>query len=354
MDVERGTIAMSAGTASAQATLATPVPVGKSFVMATACFTGNCNYLARNLVRVELTDVVGSDYTRVTATRGDSGEAVSVEWQVITDDDFTVQTGNQVMSSTTHTSTITAVDTTAAFVVISMSSTDNTEPRRSLVRARLTSSIQIELYVNVAGYATATWYVVEWSGATVQSGTVTIPNGSTSATITITAVDLAKTFLIFNNATDTLSSSWTSAYPFARGTFSNTTTMLFARAYTPNSVYISAFAVSHPNMRVQYGTGTISGAVTKIHNITITAVQLSHAIAVSPSLGSSYIGQAHTCFHVVLVSHSLTAATNLRVTRGLSSGDTYYSWFVADVRGTAGIENKSAFMSSKLVAAGII
>ena len=163
--VQRGSVSATSGTATVFTyTLATPVPVGKSWLMFS--LHSSSSTLSRSCFTGELVTVVDDEYTQVRFTRVQGfSHTMNLRWQVIWGDSFTVQSGTRAFSdsSATQTVNIDAVDLSSTFVVTSLRGTEHSNLRVMMVRARLTSSTQIELRVNTVtstAYPTVHWQVI--------------------------------------------------------------------------------------------------------------------------------------------------------------------------------------------------
>lgn len=365
MDVQRGLVSLTGTTVTTTITLGTPVPVGSSFVISS--LRDEFSSPQYCFVRVELITIVDDEYTQLRFTRGSWGwtgneKKAQIEWQVISGPEFTVQSGLATMSdlTTTVNVTITAVDRNKAFIALSNHTSANISVAwRALVRARFTSDTNLELY-REQGYSGwhvyIAWFVVEWDGATVQSGLVL--NNGTINTDDIDAVDTAETFLLYNYTGGHVRAENSAVRGIINEHSAGLFRVEFYRYVAYEECYVSYFVVSHPNIFVQRGNLSMVGTGSATATLG-TAVNIAKSFMPVPNVGNCY-GTAsldntldrgwHT--HKLWQDGALSKVT---VARNDSVNNAYPHWQVVTSTGDGeGGGIKSAFMASKLVAAGMI
>lgn len=285
--------------------------------------------LSKTLCKVELTTISGGYFTKVKATRAEaiSGCVAAIEWQAIYGDEFTVQSGTTACNDTliAASAVISPVNISKSFMVHT-NTTEQDIGTRSLFAATLTSGIvTFNRFAGESGDVNSiNWYVVTWSGATVQNDVALLI--SDTVTTSIDTVDRSKAFLIYSYSSE--SESAPDAL-FSRGVISSDSEVTFATFQDFGNQYISFFVVEHPDLYVQYGTTTISG--------TSEIVTLSHLVNVNrtflplPQFGNSYSdigidGALHWCYNTQKLSQD---GSNSKVTieRGSDEGSVYASWF---------------------------
>ena len=123
---------------------------------------------------------------------GSSSGEVKVRWYLMEfASGISVQRNSFTLASASSTQdvTITAVDTSKTFALAyatSTSSTSVSNDEQRLLKAELTSSTNLRFTRNESGSDLhVVWQVVELDGAQVQSGTVSIANGSLQTTCQI-------------------------------------------------------------------------------------------------------------------------------------------------------------------------
>lgn len=323
--VQSGSQAM--GTTPTTVTISA-VDTSKAFVI---CYFRTNSSNASQAATCELTGA-----TSLVITTGAANSATVVNWQVI---EFaggvTVQRGLSSLATTDTIKNIpiTAVDTSKTFVIVTSRTTSTSQiiDEQRTMRAQLTSGVSLELSRNESGVATdVAWQVIQMDGASVQSGLTTIPSGSSSATATITAVDTASTFLVFNTRADAATNG-VEAQHYVRGTMTNSTTLTFTRKSSTNTVDISWFTVSlGDGTSVQKGTLTAATTETSL-NATITAINTNRTVAFvsanacqNPSCTDSTADQDSGSW-----TPTFTATTNLQVERGSAQDrPSDVDWFV--------------------------
>ena len=348
---QRGLIEIPINQTTVEITLGTSVTVGQSYVIATC--RGDTPSTRISQSKVELTTIVDGKYTKLKAVRDQTSTTIPcyVEWQVITGTEFTVQSGETSNNSNaTVNVAITQVDLSKSLIVLSFTGGASAAGGQSFIRGSFNSNQQISIgqSVSVTSASKTCWYVVEWSGASVQSGLVTISD-TTTVTQAITALSLNKAFLIF---------SYTSAINahasrvLARGRFTSTTQLEFRNGSTPSTVYISYFAVSHDSISVQSGLQTL----TSVASATITlsaAVDVNKSFMPTPSVGNGYgsTTDQNTLHHGYSTHKLFQDGANSKVTieRANATNNLYASWFVVEVAASAqtvipiGIASTEAF-----------
>ena len=190
VSVQRGNATMSA--TPTPVTLGTAVDLAKSFPIVTYRNTGT-TYGNDDAVRAKLTST-----TQLSLDIGLAAPSGVVEWQVISFDGATVQTGDLTFATATTTLTATlanAVDVTKTWLLLSYQFTGASSTAAEMLwSAHLSSSTQVA-FERAGGGATGTitYYAVSFNnGTTVQTGASAVASASTAATSTLTTVNLQK------------------------------------------------------------------------------------------------------------------------------------------------------------------
>lgn len=257
--IQKGAVVMeSGGSAAFTITLDTPVPVGKSFPL----ISGSTNvYNAYNSTAyIELRGIVGSNYTQVYVYKPYNTSNCTFQWQVISGNDLTVQDGIATMANLTQLDvTITAVNQTKAFAIGS-SVCNNSGWTAGMFRCKLTSDTNLRINAgNSTTYSYFRWYVVEWTGATVQAGEWEF-DGTVEANgihnVPINAVDLSKTFVLWTNSMTNFSTN-PGIIKTQVSLTSATNLRLYKRLYYGSGTYGACcyYVISHPNLSVTHGNG---------------------------------------------------------------------------------------------------
>jgi hypothetical protein len=267
----------------------------------------------------------------------DSDSDNIVQWHVV---EFTsgvaVQRGVENISSGTGTRTVTisAVNQAKSFVLISerIDEGNTNRDERWTFSARLSNPTTLELRRNETGRAvTVAWQVIQMQDATVQSGLTTINNNSTTATATIGAVDVTRTFLVFSRRAENSINGREGRYQ-VRGELTNATTLTFTRAGDSDDVDIAWFAVT-----LNDGTTVQRGTTTLANNNDTANVALASAIVPNRSFPIISVsgGLDNNSGHLddTSITADLTSTTNLRLERdsNADSGNATVAWFVVNL-----------------------
>ncbi|MEX2157812.1 MAG: hypothetical protein WEB04_00205, partial [Dehalococcoidia bacterium] len=250
-----------------------------------------------------------------------------------------VQRGTFNSVDTTGDVTISAVDLSKSFVLISGSvqSADATYGDDDYFRARLTSSTNLEIVHNTTVSKTADWQVVEFTGATVQRGTGSMTTTQTSVNVPVTTVDPAKAIVLL---------SWKSSIngtgaSFLRGRITSPTQITIDRAAATSATIDYAWEVIEfgDGTSVQSGNLAFTNAETSL-TATLTAVDTTRAVALLSTAGGRWGGShAFTSNDEIgpgMFTTALTDSTTLTVQRentGSVAADA--AWFVVEFNNTA-------------------
>jgi len=144
------------------------------------------------------------DASTVRVSRGGTGAGATVIVYVVQfDANTTVQKGNFSSSATLTTATVSSVTTAQSFVLGWWKSDDATlqAPERYNLAFELSSSTNINIRINTAGSThTGHWYLISNPTLSVQRGIST--QDATPANVTITSVDLTKSYLMWTDTTN--------------------------------------------------------------------------------------------------------------------------------------------------------
>ncbi len=159
-----------------------------------------------------------------------------------------------------------------------------------------------------------------------QTGTTTIANGSTTATVSITAVDMSKSFLVFSS---TLDDNSTTNFQVG-GEITNTTTLTFQRTGNTGTVSISWQVFEFESgVFVQHGSSTNVARNTNV-NVAISCIDLTKSfVLISARKSGSSLGNDDG------ITANLTSSTNLQLfiagTAGADMEEAY--WQVIEYQG---------------------
>ena len=326
---QSGTATIANGSASTTATI-TSVEMTRTFlVFSTTLDDANP---ANTQVRGELTNS-----TTLTFTRSGTTGAVTIKWSVVEyATGVTVQRGTtSSVTGTTNNITIASVNTSKSFPIISSSQSGTTFGSSHFLKAKLTSSTNLEVAVAAAGTPVVSWQVVEFTNASVQSGDVSFGTADSSKTDALTpSVNTAKSWLVYTH-TSAAGTADNIGQKLVRGRITNATTLTFDRSNTGQSLNLTWYLIEFTdNTSVQAGSEDFTDTQTQ-QNVTLpTSVNTAKSFAVGGA--SMQEGRANYSGNdnpgVGWMTHELTSATNLRITRALDGNQTAdMGWFVVTI-----------------------
>jgi hypothetical protein len=277
LHVYAGSATVSAGASSQAVTLSTIDPA-RAIVVAGASFS------ATQPTQTEVTAQIASSTELTFARTAASGApAIPVTYFVAEfQSGVQVLRGSTAMSGTTVSVPLpSSVDLTSSFPIITYRNTGTSAGLDDYVRAKLTSASQLSLGIGLAAPdGIAEWQVVSFSGATVQSGDVTMGGSDTIVTATLPkAVIPGATWLLLSN--EVANATGTTAELFVSGHVTSPTELTFSRGGAGATSQITWYAVSFTN-----GTTVQSSAVVIDDSATtatapLTAVDPLKSIAVT-------------------------------------------------------------------------
>ena len=296
--------------------------------------------LSKTMCKVELTDVVGDNYTKIKATRLSyfEGHNTTVDWQVIYGDEFAVQTGSTDCNDEDLSviEAISSVDLGSAFIVHT-NSTNCEYGSHSFFSTEFNEDgdeVVFNRYYGESGDINSIqWYVVEWDGASVYRSTTELIDST--ASVNIESVDRDKSFLLYSynsDADEDNSDSNTAALVFFKGAIAAEDEVLFTTyADISSNNMISFFVIEHPDLHVHYGDVTVTGYSSSVTLDSI--VNISGAFMATSQLGNAYndeyVKESLNCGYN---THRLSKEGddyNVIIARErVLEGSIYASWFV--------------------------
>jgi hypothetical protein len=328
--VQSGTVTMTT-TASLDVTIST-VTLARSILF----FTVQEDNLdpSNGQVRGQLTSSTNLQFNRTgTAT------TITIKWYVA---EFvsgvSVQRGSAALTTSPLNVAINSVDLGKTFVLASWQKPGATYGSDDFLRARLTSSTNLELTAGSTD-GTADWQVVSMASASVQSGDLSFLSTDSSKTATIGSVDTTKSFLIASWVTD----GDGIGANFVRGRITSATQLTFDRGATGRVLNLTWFLVTlTDDSTVQSGNASFGTAVTQINVSSLTPVTLTRSVAFlsgSQRGGSTPFAGLSPSDNpgVGWFTADLTSTTNLRLTRGTNqSASAEAAWFVVEFAQSTG------------------
>ena len=321
---QKGTATLTGGLSSTSATI-TAVDTTKSFLVFNV--RENINTPVDGAVTGRL-----ASPTSVVFERNGTAGTVTIEWSVVSfTSGVTVQRGTTALGAATTNVPIAAVDLTKSFPTSSMRVSGLEFSHDDLVRARLTSSTNLELTLETyqGNNNVVDWQVIQYGDATVQSGLVSFGSGDLSRSATVSAVDTAQSWLV---------SSYSGAYSvlsnigerLVSSEVTNATTLTFDRSVSGSTVDLAWYLVEFDDATaVQQGTEPFVLSDTT-NDVTITSVDPASSIAVGGHQmtgGRSPYGSDDVP-GVAWFTYDLTSSTNLRIQRDSTAATAAAPWTV--------------------------
>ncbi len=314
--VQRGSANIAAGSTLQRVTVQQLDPT-HAFLVFGSRFDGSAPGLTQ--VSGQITGPTELTFTRQTP---DNAPSMPISYYVAEfESGVLVQRGMTTLSSMSMTATLTPIDLTKSFPIVTYRNTGTAYGKDDFVRAKLTSSSQLTLENTLAAPSgVAEWQVVTFDGATVQSGDVNLAAGNTMLTAPVQTVDPAKTWLLFSYDFGTTMTSV--ADLMLRGRVEAATQLAFRRSIAGASGTLSWYAVSFDNGSiVQRGTSDIVDTATTL-SVPLNGVDPLKTILAASGLyqrgGSTGMAAAGTPGHATFTL-DLNSSTLLMVGRGAAA-----------------------------------
>jgi hypothetical protein len=314
--VQRGSANIAAGSSLQRVTVQQLDPTHAFLVFGTR-FDGNAPGLTQ--VSGQITGPTELTFTRQTP---DGGPTVPISYYVAEfQSGVLVQRGATTLSSMSMTASLTPIDLTKSFPIVTYRNTGASYGKDDFVRAKLTSSSQLTLENMLAAPSgIVEWQVVTFDGASVQSGDVNVAAGDTMVTAPVQTVDPAKTWLLFSYDFGTTMTSV--ADLMLRGRVESATQLAFRRTISGASGTLSWYAVSFDNGTVlQRGTSAVVDTATML-SVPLNAIDPLTTILAASGLyqrgGSTGMAATGTPGHATFTL-DLNSSTQLLVGRGASA-----------------------------------
>lgn len=156
-----------------------------------------------------------------------------------------VQYGTVSLDTTPKDITISTIDLSKSFAVCTVRTTYNDVGSAMDIAARVPvvsfpDSSTLRLAPILYGDNTASWFVIEFlEGISVQRGITTIPGGSYTRDVTISDIDLSKSFILYSYSANTS----TAGRALVTATFTSSTNIRFQREVQWDTVNIGYFVI---------------------------------------------------------------------------------------------------------------
>lgn len=333
VSIQRGQTNIASGTSSATAAI-TAVTLANAWVNVIGvrgASTDGLDEWRRQQVDAELNST--TQITFRTASPNDITGGQTVEWEVIEDDELSVQrgrlSGTPANNPGTNNVTITAVTLASTWVCAWAAGDGGSDSEFFFPTVRLSSTTNLQLVHDDASFSVSwSWQVIEDTGSrlTVQRFNGTLGTGTT-VDVTISAVVLANSWVrgyAFRSGSGLVIDADTDVHLFLQAT----TTLRWERSTTaPSSWDYTAEVIESTEVDVQRAQITFGANATV--NSTISAVTMAESFVM---LGQSYTANArsNTAGDVLnsdINTSSLTSTTNVQGQRASSSSNGVLSRF---------------------------
>ena len=258
--------------------------------------------------------------TTLTFERHSTSDYIWIRWFVIEFSAFSsasVQHGSVVVDSDPKNITISAVNLSNSFPIISFKGFGGGLSQDDFITAELTSTTNLQLSVFLPTALTvAKWQVIENPLWTVSKYTDNL-TGSTKNT-TISAVTLAETWLV-GTARQTETGAC-GGDDIARFNFSSTTNILASRPGTAPNFYLIYYVIEGGgNFDAQHLVGQGINIGSSSNNVSISAVTVANSIIKQNSVGvcqSENITDSSSAGEAIYFKTRFTSSTNAQQARG--------------------------------------
>jgi len=260
-----------------------------------------------------------------------TGAGAVVEWNLISGPDIEVQRGEISFSSEANLSlNIGQVNLSNSFIVVysklsSGNSADNVEG--FFTGEFVDDSNVVFLRDNGTSSGVLSWQVVSWENTNVQSGSTTITDGnSDSGDVSISAVDLNESFVIFSKnliGDDSVKDS------FTKGNFSDSSNLIFNRRGTSGNVSISYFVISSnlfDSQKEDYNH--LISSSEQIMNLQHSLINIKRSF----NIHSNDNDGATTTYANAFVTQAIKNTTSLSLQKGVGSSAGTTSWFAVEIK----------------------
>ena len=266
----------------------------------------------------------------LTFSRVGTGGDVTIHWSVaVFSSGVRVERGVAPMNGVAQVDLpIAAVDPGRSFVVTSHKVGGWEYDDKTFLQATLTNptTVHLEFGANQDDQSVM-WQVVEYSGADVQSGTLTLASGDSARTVTsIDAVDTSKAWLTYSY-TSTGNTQPNIGQRLIDGFVTDPTTLLFSRSRTGSTIDIAWRLIEFTDAaEVQHAGETFAAEASRTVNITPVSVARAFAVGGYASGGSSPYSEWIP--GVARFTAELTASDQLTLSRGSTASSARVGWFV--------------------------
>lgn len=262
-----------------------------------------------------------TDANTITFDRSGTAGTVSISWEIFEfESGVFVQRGSAAVPLSTNVDiTITCVDLSKSFVILSSRNDGTTLGNDDGVTGDLTSATNLRLVTGTAGgpLDEVFWQVIEYQGAVVQKVTGSLTTTSLVSTIP-TPVDVNKTMLISTH----LIGGNSEADDMPRTELTATNQITYTRDDNDNTMSILTYVVEFMDQTVVSRGAAAFGLNTTLVDVAIASGSSSGVIA-----PGNYARQGSSSHATDNTGHcwftfEITSTTNLRIQRAVGTGST--------------------------------
>ncbi|MEK6676046.1 MAG: hypothetical protein AABZ47_10390, partial [Planctomycetota bacterium] len=333
--LQSGTLVMSPGAGSSQTSPVTIAPIDPTKSILFFNYHGNSTDPDDGLVRGRILNGTTLEFTRGSDSGTDGVLTdLTIYWQVASfSAGVSVQRGTFTSVSTTGDVTISPVDLTRSFVLVSgsVASPDTTYSGDDFFRARLTSTTNLEIIHSTSSSRTADWQVVEFTNSSVQRGIGTLGSTDVFATATISSVNLSKSIALISWKTSGIGG----AQNMVRARLDNATQIRVDREVTGTVIDFAWEVIEFSDATtVQSGETTLNSVESSLA-VPIVCTNTSSAVSLLAPAGGNWGGThsftARDQIGPGMFTAIITGANTLTLTRASTDSVTgTASWFVVD------------------------
>ncbi len=272
-----------------------------------------------------------SKSNEVTFSNYNTGAGAIVDWNLISGPDIEVQRGEISFSYEANLSlNIGQVNLSNSFVVVysklsSGNSADNVEG--FFTGEFIDDSNVVFRRDNGTSSGVLSWQVVSWDNTDVQSGNTIITDGnSDSGAVSISAVNLNESFIIFS---DNLIGDDSVEDSFIKGNFSDSSNLIFNRRGTSGNASINYFVITSDlfnSQREDYNH--LISSSEQIINLQHNLINTERSF----NIHSNDNDGATTTYANAFVTQAIKNTTSLSLQKGVGSSAGTTSWFAVEIK----------------------
>lgn len=275
---------------------------------------------------------VTSDFTsseEIEFKNYNGGSGVLVEWSVIGGPNISAQRGEAEYTTEEQLNiTLPQVNLSNTFIIVNnrLDSSDQTTNTQGFWTAKFSDDTTATFTRDSSSTTSGTlsYQIVEWQGASVQSGAAQIADTSISQEESISQINENKTFLI----SSTSSSSNTIQDSMTMSAIKNSNTLLFNRTASTGDVNIEWFTVQSPLFESQHGTYIHeTTASTQYPQIPMSLVNISRSFDTHSNKNS---GTA-SLFANAFLSQNIHNTTAIALQKGTATSTGTTAWSAIEI-----------------------